>query len=161
LHLLLMRWCEQMLLSRRCSQMPAPQHSWHWLLLRWCSQMPTASHSVLAFAPPALSRVLTDVRTPVLPACICNSCAGAHRCPRPRTPCIGSSGAGSHRCLRPHTCIGSCSAGTPRRPHPHSLSSHAPTHSPQFLAATNEFVGAHVLQHVNVLQHGARRRVFC
>jgi hypothetical protein len=53
LHLLLRRWCGQMLapphslqllLSRWCWQMPAPPHSLHLTLRRWCGQRPAPPH---------------------------------------------------------------------------------------------------------------------
>ena len=61
LHLLLWRWCWQMLapphslhvlLMRWCWQMLAPPHSLHWLLMRWCGQ---TLRGFLRAAPPAVS----------------------------------------------------------------------------------------------------------
>ena len=55
LHVLLMRWCWQMLapphslhlfLSRWCGQRLAPPHSLHWPLGRWCWQMLDPPHSL-------------------------------------------------------------------------------------------------------------------
>ena len=58
LHLLLCRWCSQMLapphslhllLCRWCWQMLTPSHSLHWLLERWCWQMLAPPHTLHLF----------------------------------------------------------------------------------------------------------------